>query len=215
MEFTNEFAAMEPQAALAACTPLPARLTLQHVSASCASRAGAARGKAWVHALAALIPAAVVVYGMHAIGAGLAFALAAGACVLMAWPAWRYWRYVTDGTQVFEQDDWIDFGQRQWHSCTLYADVRVPPRIDSAALDDMMLLCSVYLEARGWFTNVSLCKISRFDPASDQLPEGMTSIGAMQSDEAALAFAVAIAQSWGISCWKHSAASDEQSRRLC
>jgi hypothetical protein len=185
------------------------RLTLQHVSPSRASRARAARSKAWPRALAGRRRG----YGMHAIGAGLASAPGAGTFVLMAWRAWRYWRHFTDSTQVFEQDDRIDFDQCQWHFCTLYADVTVSPLIDSAALDDSMLLCSVYPRSTGCFTDVSLCKTSLFDPRV--LPDGMTSIGAMQSGEAALAFAVAIAQCWGIPCWQHSAAFDDQSKRVC
>lgn len=214
MIFTDDFSALDTQAALAMCIPLPPRLTLQHAGSTRATRAGAAKGKLWMHAFIGMLLACLVMYLTYAIGASSGVGWSTAALTLLAWPAWFYWRQVSDSMQLFEQESWIDFEQRRWHSCKTYADATLAPVADSIRLDDLMLLCLDCFDAEGWLSDVSLCKTSAFDPASDQFPELYDTIGLVRSEEEALAFAVALAQCWGIPCWKHSAACDAPSQRL-
>jgi hypothetical protein len=127
MIFTDDFSALETQAALAMCTPLPPRMTLQHASSTRATRAGAAKGQLWMHAFIGMLLACLMIYVMYAIGASSSVAWSTGALTLLAWPAWFYWRQVSDSTQLFEQESWIDFEQRRWHSCKTYADASLVP----------------------------------------------------------------------------------------
>ena len=215
MEYTEEFSAMGTQEALAACTPLPPRLSLQHVSSTRKTRAEAARSKLPLHGCIGVVFGCLVVYALRAIGASSAMAWTAGTVALLAWPAWRYWQQVSDPTQLFEQDDWIDFTQRRWHSRKTYTDASLAPVADSIPLDDLMLFCIGCFDAHGWLNDVSLCKVSAFDPASDQLPEWLETVHLGRSEEETRIFATAIAQCWGIPCWQRSGAFDGSSKRLC
>lgn len=209
------FSDMRAADAIAACTPLPQRLLLHREVGTRAGRTAWAKRRAWRDALIGIVPAALVFVAARWIGAGQGTACSAAAATLAALVACNYRRRNSDPLQLFEQEAWIDFTQRSWHSRRSHPGTNLPAVDETIPLDALMLICARFLFDGRWTYDFGLCKRAEFTPASDQLPEWTDFLCSADTEEEAVAFSTTIARAWGIACWMHSAASDEHSRQLC
>lgn len=209
------FSNMSMADAMAACTPLPQRLLLHREVGTRAGRTARAKRRAWRDALVGIVPAVLVCVAARSMGAGQAAAWIAGAGIMAALITWGFWRRNTDPLQLFEQEEWIDFTQRSWHSRRSHPGTDRPAVDETIPLDALMLICAHFLGDGRWMVDIGLCKLPAFDPASDQLPTWIDFFHSADTEQEAITFSTTIARAWGIACWMHSGASDEHSRQLC
>lgn len=217
MEFTptRALSDMSLDEAQAACLMLPPRLLLSRFVSTRACRTAEAKRRACRHLLIALVPAIFLGTLLQLTAIGTYFSWLVAVAAVIAWPLWKFLREGSDAKLLYEREEWLDFVTREWRSQKRYTATDMPSVIQSAPLDAMMLFCAEAGGEDGWECLIGLVETAHFDPDSDSWPASFDPFLAAPPGPAALAFAKAVAHSWGIACWEFSGAVDVKSRRLC
>ncbi len=198
----NMFYPLSAQEALAACTPLPARLLISFRVQDKEDWKRSASAAAFVSGTLGLVAGMFAAcFIMWLVDEPSVFALLVGVAIFIGMPVNAYLKEERATGQLWESSKWIDFTNRTWNERKHYTDGGDVDINYSVPLDSLALFC--YLQ--GWegpsTYDIGLCRLEDLEKADESGPYSLASLHSADWEDSAIDFGNRLATLWGIGCY--------------